>query len=342
MFKKHFHRRSTNIVFVIFRLVLSMVMFGLLFGGVYQAYKHFSGLDPFKLDPQAVLKSTLGEQLLKVLGQVSLRQDFGGQVSLSVSQRANTQSATQIKPLTPQTKYTFRFLLVADSHSDNANLKKAISQAKQAYPDLSFIIGLGDYTEVGTLVELRNVKIELDSSGLRYFLIPGDHDPWDSRDKQTEPTANFKTVFGPAYQSFTYQKYQFLLLYNSDNYKGMGDEQLKWLTSELQKAKDESLVSLVFVHEPLYHPSSDHFMGRVEQGLRQQAKMLIRQLKDLGIKKVFAGDTHYFSEYEEPEAGLPMMTIGAVTIERNPQTPRFAVVYVFEDGDTKIEDVEIK
>lgn len=319
MFKKHSGRRSTNIFFVIFRLILSVTMFIVLLGGVYAAYKHFSGLDPLKFDPQAILKKVLAEQQLLVV----------------------KESLTKSTPVA-SSKYVFRFLLVADSHSDNVNLKKAITQAKQQYPDVVFIIGLGDYTDVGTLEELNNAKIELDSSGLRYFLIPGDHDLWDARDKQTEPTANFKTVFGPTYQSFTYQKYQFLLLYNSDNYTGMGDEQLKWLTQELQKAKDESLVSLVFVHEPLYHPSSDHFMGRVEQSLKQQAKTLIRQLKDFGVKKVFAGDTHYFSEYEEPETKLSMVTVGAVAADRNPQVPRFSVVYVFENGLTKIEDVEIR
>ena len=132
MFKKHFHRRSTNIVFVIFRLVLSMVMFGLLFGGVYQAYKHFSGLDPFKLDPQAVAKDLLGvrtpQQILTVLSSVKLSPKIAQPVS------------------TPQV--AFKFLLVSDSHNDNANLSKAISQAKTNYP--VFVIGLGDYTNVGT------------------------------------------------------------------------------------------------------------------------------------------------------------------------------------------------
>ncbi|MBI2338510.1 hypothetical protein HYU95_05000, partial [Candidatus Daviesbacteria bacterium] len=61
-----------------------------------------------------------------------------------------------------------------------------------------------------------------------------------------------------------------------------------------------------------------------------------------GVKKVFAGDAHFFSEYSEAVTGLPMVTVGAVTIERNPQVPRFAVVSVFEDGETRVEDIEIK
>lgn len=311
--RKHQGRRSTNIVFVIFRLMLSLVMFGLLLGGVYSAYKHFSGFDPLKLDPQAI-----------------------------VSNLIQAKTPQQFIQATPNSAYEFRFVLMADSHNDSVNLKKAIAQVKQNYPDSQFIIGLGDYTEVGTLDELKKAKNEFDLSTLRYFLTSGDHDLWDSRDKQTDPPTNFKEIFGPLYQAFTFNGFRFIILYNSDNYLGLGHEQINWLTDELEKAKQEARGIFVFIHEPLYHPSSDHFMGRVEKQLQQQAESLIYQLKEAGVKKVFAGDVHYFSEYSEPKINLSMVTIGAITIERNPQSPRFAVVYVFEDGTTKVEDVEIK
>ena len=208
--------------------------------------------------------------------------------------------------------------------------------------NLQFIIGMGDYTEVGTLEELKEAKAEFDTSNLRYFLLAGDHDLWDSRDKQNDPLLNFRTTFGPSYQSFTYQNFLFLLLYNSDNYIGLPQEQFNWLSAELEKSKADTKGVLVFVHEPLYHPSSDHFMGRVEKNLKTQAKSLVYQFKEANVKKVFAGDTHIFGEYEEPETKLSMVTIGAVTIERNPQAPRFAVGDVFEDGEVRVEDVEIK
>ncbi|MBI2599986.1 hypothetical protein HYW43_03645 [Candidatus Daviesbacteria bacterium] len=83
-------------------------------------------------------------------------------------------------------------------------------------------------------------------------------------------------------------------------------------------------------------------MGSVENKLKLQAKSLIFQFKAAGVLKIFAGDIHYFSEYEEPETKLSMVTVGAVGIERNPQSPRFAVVTVMADGSTKVEDAEIK
>lgn len=327
MFGRHNKRRSTNIVFVLFRLVLSMMMFAVLLGGVYSAYKHFSGLDPLKLDPQAVLS--------EVLGVIS-------------SRKILVQQSNKIIPLdnpikTTNDKLEFQFLLLADTHNDNSDLNKALNQAKEKFPGLKFIIGLGDYTDVGTIAELKNAKNELDSSGLRYFLVAGDHDLWDSRNKQLAPATNYNEVFGPVFQSFLFNNFYFLLLDNSDDYKGFGETQQKWIESELEKAKKDSVRgAFVFLHEPLYHPSSDHVMGKVEKDLKQQARDLMFQLKSANVKRVFAGDIHFFSEYSEPVTGLPMVTTGAVTIERNPQAPRFAVVSVFENGSTKVQDVEIK
>lgn len=315
-----------------------MVMLAVLVVGIYAAYKHFSGYDPLKLDPQVVVKNVLAaktpQQIIGVLSSIKI-----GSKTLPINNQLVLENSTPDAAITP----VFRFLLVADSHNDNDDLSKAITQAKASYPDLKFIIGLGDYSDVGTNVELNNAKKELDSSGLRYFLIAGDHDLWDSRDKKMPATTNFNQVFGPLFQSFDYNNFNFLLLDNSDDYKGLGDTQQKWIENELEKIKQQSTRgTFVFLHEPLFHPSSDHVMGKIENGLKQQARDLMYQLKAAGVKKVFAGDIHFFSEYKEPVTALDMVTIGAVAIERNPQAPRFAVVSVFDDGTTKVDDVEIK
>lgn len=348
--KKHQQKRSTNLLFVIFRLCLSCIIFALLLGGVYSAYKHFTGLDPFKVDPQAVvinlLRSKTPQDAITALGSI--------QVTSGIAQKINERilgDNNQIIPADPQekkkpevkSKVVLRFLMVADSHSDNKNLAKALEQGKSQYPDIKFILGLGDYTEVGTITELKDAKKEFDLASLRYFLLPGDHDLWDARDKSIPPQSNFNQVFGPSYQSFSDSGYSFFLLYNSDNYQGLSEDQLSWLDKELEKAKNEDSKGIyVFAHVPLYHPSSDHVMGRVEEKLKRQAKNLIFTLKGAGVKAVVAGDTHYFSSYEEPETRLSMMTVGAVTLERNLQTPRYAVGEILEDGSLRVVDVEIK
>lgn len=336
MFKKH-HRRSANPIFVLFRLMLSLIMFAVLLAGVYSAYKHFSGLDPLKLDPQVMAKQLLGartpQQFLGVISSFKL--------SPKILPAARLPDGQGKQVLSETSSASFSFLLVSDSHDDNANLAKALTQSKPNSP--SFVIGLGDYTNVGTIEQLRAAKRQFDIAGLRYFLIAGDHDLWDSRDKQSLPSANFKSVFGPLYQSFEYQGFKFLLLDNSDNYKGISKEQKNWISAELEKARQENRKGVfAFISEPLFHPSSDHYMGKVDKTLKEQAQSLIYQLKDAGVKKVFSGDVHYFSEYEEPITKLPMVTIGAVTTDRNPQAPRYAIVRVYEDGSTRVEDIQIQ
>lgn len=345
--KHHQGRRSPNILFVIFRLFLSVFMFAVLMIGIYSAYKQFSGLDPLKLDPQALVRNLLAaktpKQFIDVLSSLKIDPNILGKSvrypDPPVGDNSNLESVEQLV----NKALLFRFLVLADSHSDNGNLKKTVNQAIQKYPDLKFIIGLGDYSKVGTVAELREAKDVLDGFSLRYFLVPGDHDLWDCRNRNLAPTNCYKEVFGPNYQTFTFEGFKFLLLDNSDDYTGFDITQLQWIESELEKAKEEPIKGMfVFLHEPLFHPSSDHVMGKVEKSLKQQARDLMFQLKDAGTKKVFAGDVHFFSEYSEPVTGLPMETIGAVTIERNLQAPRFAVVSAFEGGDVKVEDVEIK
>jgi len=210
--------------------------------------------------------------------------------------------------------------------------------------NLGFIIGLGDYTEVGTLDELEKAKKEFDQSGIRYFLAAGDHDLWDARDKQQDPTENFKTVFGLTYQSFSYKNAFFIIIYNSDNYLGVSDVQLAWIKEQLNKAQSQSEIETIFVflQEPLYHPSSNRIMGKTEDKLKEQAKNLTKILKEGKVKEVFAGDIHFFTRYQEPETGLAMTTIGAVASTRNTQAPRYGIVTVYGDGNYMVEDIEIK
>lgn len=340
MFRRHYKRRSTNLVFVIFRLLLSVAIFAVLAGGVYSAYKQFSGFDPITSDPKAIIANFLSSanlnSLVKLLPlEVKQKQDTSESTQGQNTQKKDVKSAqTKLK------KLLFTFALVADSHNDNALLKKALQQTK----DISFIIGVGDYSDVGTLQELQSAKQALDESKTRYFVVAGDHDLWDSRDKQKEPLFNFSQVFGPAWQIFEHQGVIFLLLHNSDNYKGFGEIQIQWLSQELEKIKkdDNANLILAFVHEPLYHPSSDHVMGRVEPSLKEQAKKVTKLLKEGGVKEVFAGDIHYFTRYTEPETGLNMTTVGAVTTARNTQLARFALVEIYDDGSYNVEDVEIK
>ncbi len=342
-------KRGTSLPFVIFRILLSLIIFGVLCMGLYAAYKQFSGVDPLKVDPKALVNN-----FLSVKSAASLISGFFKDKDINVP--VLNKIIPKVIPVEDEAstvdkdadkKIVFSYVLVADSHNENDYLKKALAQAKGDLGDkLQFVIGLGDYTEVGTLIELKDAKKVFDQNGIRYFVTSGDHDLWDGRDKQSLSSAisNYESVFGPPYQMFTHENVVFLILYNSDNYLGLGTQQREWLDRQLGVIKTQYQGKLVFVflHEPLYHLSSNRIMGKVKDELKTEAKELIIQLKEAGVKEVFAGDIHFFTKYQEPNTGLNMTTVGAVTSSRNAQSPRFAVVHVYDDGTYSVEDVEIK
>lgn len=344
MFRKHYKKRFTSLPFVIFRLLLSLVIFGILLSAAYSAFHYFSGVDVLKVDPKALI-GILSTKLptvtdLRLPSQI-LQPNVPNIASVSATPSPQLVEQKQQQPQKPDYSY-FEFMVVADSHNDNDNLAKALAQAKK--DQVRFVVGLGDYTDVGTLSELEKVKNEFEKAGMRYFVVPGDHDLWNSRDQQRSPTENFNGVFGPIYQSFAEEGVRLLLVYNSDNYLGLGQDQLKWLKSELDNMKNSSDTRLIFVflHEPLYHPSSIRIMGKVEEGLKGEARELLKMFKDGGVKEVFAGDTHYFTSYQEPETGLHMFTSGALTGLRNAQAPRYIKVKVYPDNKYVVEDVEVR
>ena len=130
--QRHHRKRSGNIFFVIFRLVLSVVMFAVLFGGMYAAFKYFSGFDPLKLDPEAVLKNLLSartpQQFIAALPELKLDKKILGESLEKKTQDALTQKD---EGTSSSQNVLFKFLLIADSHNDNINLKKALIEPQK-------------------------------------------------------------------------------------------------------------------------------------------------------------------------------------------------------------------
>lgn len=307
-------------------------------------------MDPLKIEPKTLVAGFLSSDEVvkvvdKVLGFKIPGLDKGTSPLIDKNQiiPADLKKAVSNNPPAQQKIVDFSFMLVADSHNDNSYLKRAMSQVNKSKKKVEFIIGLGDYTDVGTIGEMQLTKKEFDEGGIRYFLVPGDHDLWDSRNRQAPPTENFQQVFGPPYQSFDFKDFKFILINNSDNYLGLGQAQMEWLTNLLKQLKDNnSSKILVFLQEPLYHPSSDHVMGKVEASLKVQAGDLKKMFKENGVMEVFAGDLHYFTRYQDPDTNLKMTTVGALTSQRNTQAPRFAIVTIYTDGSYDVEDIEVK
>lgn len=337
--KKHSNGGVVGLV----RLFLSIIILLIMGVGLLLAYRNFSGVNPMTLSPSQLVRSFLSADsayafmtsLLTFSPSESLSKVTGSTTTESGTSSNETEEAITA-PL------SFKFAIIADPHKDMNNLKKALESAKKE--GVKFVVGIGDLSDVGTDDELRNSKEQFDMVGLPYYIVPGDRDLWDARDKGKDADHNFKEVFGSPYQSFAYDSVRFLLVYNSDNYKGLSELQLEWIDTELKRLQNEGTKKITFVAlaTPLFHPSSDHVMGKVTPQLKNQADHLISVFKKNGVEEVFAADTHYFTRYTEPTMDLKMTTVGAVTSDRNPQTPRYVLVEVYENNSYKVKETPLQ
>lgn len=341
MFGKSEHGRKKSSFFplVLFRMLLSLVMFLILGLLITQAFLYFSGAK-MEQDPLTFIK-TLSRDPKEALTSINISnlKDLRNISDLRNLSITKEEKAIPTLPPAPSGSPILKFALVADSHNDNGNLEKALNKAQEK--GAKFIIGLGDYTATGTIDELQKAKEVFDSAGLPYYLTAGDHDLWDSRDKKQVASQNYTQVFGSPYQSFVDSNIRFVIVYNSDNYEGVDSLQMQWLEEILGEVENHRPKALfVFLHEPLSHPTSDRVMGKTKEFITVQAVELAQILKKAKVSEVFAGDVHAYSKYEALE--LQMTTVGALTSERNLQLPRFALVDVFENGSYNVLDIELK
>lgn len=242
-------------------------------------------------------------------------------------------------------KPILRVALVADSHNENDLLAKALRQAQGK--GINFVIGLGDYTNLGTIEELKAARAKFDESKLEYFVTAGDRDGWENREEALRRSgvgvgdagsSNFREVFGEASRFFDREGIRFVILDNSDIYKGISDEDWQMLQGlTLQEApQGETLSGLkgltfVFAHKTPFHPESKHVMGEDSEQVSRQARKLMNILEENGVDGFFSGDLHFFAQFKSPGQSVRITTVGAVSSERNFQGPRFSVLTVYDD-----------
>jgi len=245
-----------------------------------------------------------------------------------------------------------RFAVMSDVHSDWENFQKALEKAKtdmEIGPSFvppvggttagkGFVIITGDLTTIGTKNELLEAKKILEESGLRYYVIPGNHDVWWGRKYKRDV---WEEVFGESFESFREDGAKFILINNGDAVGGINqfkvdeeETQMDWLKKETEECL--KVYCLVFMHIPLNHPNSLHVMGEESPLVASEAAELINLLVKNQVKEVFAGHLHFSSSYELD--GLKTTIVGAVTRDRNLQSPKFLEVWE-ENGNSRKEDV---
>jgi len=324
----------------IFRLLLAIIA-GLAFCVLlYFAFQHFSGIQP------AGLGIPYFEQLKKApvelparLGAASSWGYWEGRAAgllekvpffdkLSVYHE--WRQLVEDKALFVKKHVVLTVGLVSDSHEDNQMLQEAL--ARLAESEVDFVVHLGDLSRVGTKAELQLAQSVLLESGIDYAVVPGDHDLWAS-----EGLLFFQEVFGVPYQLVSRSGVCLLLIDDSSVSTGIDQTQWDWLVANLGADCPYGMYS--FMHIPPYHPSSNRAMGEKSAAVKRQARELLSLLAEQGVKEVFSGDIHLSSRFYDVETDLPITVVGALTRDRNLQTPRGGVLRVFSDSSWEYEEL---
>lgn len=209
-------------------------------------------------------------------------------------------------------KEIFKFAVMADIHNDTVSLNKALAQARGD----KFVVVAGDVTINGTENEENKIKNSLDGGQIKYYIVPGNHD-------------DYKDIwlFGKKYQSFKEGNFKLILIDNSSR-RGLGEEQKMWIENEVKECLVIKCAAVM--HMPLVNNFSKHIMGEDNQTAAGQVVWLKDKLLANGVKTGYSGHLHYSSDYVID--GWETVLVGAVSTERNTETPRFTEVTVYDDG----------
>lgn len=222
----------------------------------------------------------------------------------------------------PEKEVIVKWGMIADVHNDTNNFSKALSDMKAR--ELNFAIVIGDMTNGGTKKELEEAKKVLDEGGVRYYVVPGNHDLWLSEKIGSDV---FGQVFGDKYRSFKIGDEKFILI-NNGSWKGLGSMQKKWIEEEVKECK--VVHCMVFGHMPLKHNFSGHVMGEDSESVTKEAEWLEKLFVDNEIKEMYCGHLHYSTSYEIN--GIRYYLVGGASSDRNTQSPRYSIGEISDQG----------
>lgn len=234
----------------------------------------------------------------------------------------------------------FRFTAIADVHNSVVNLKQSTNLINQN--DSDFIIGLGDYTNTGTDAEFAKISEILKLFSKQAFYLPGDHDLWNGRDKTDNPLIYYHTYFSDPPEALVHKDVTFIFINNADIYQGVSKEEEGRIMQHIAQASTPTLV--IVSHKPMYHPLTIHRMGYINEEKVEkvafQAERIVQKVTEIKEKKAYMvhGDLHSSSTFSGPTDNTTNFTVGALTSQKNFQTPRYAQFTVYEDGAIKMED----
>jgi outer membrane protein assembly factor BamB/predicted MPP superfamily phosphohydrolase len=187
---------------------------------------------------------------------------------------------------------TFTFVQITDAHvsdsTSQADLKRVLDDVLSLEQPPAFILATGDLSDFGQKSTLSAYKEIMDTSGLPYYSLLGNHDTrWSglSRDQQTHLLQTPNPV------SFLYNGVQIIGLNSGLPLEAWGHispEQISWMKSEVD-ALPANMPRIVASHHPYLYPDRNYMPPNEE---------LLALLERTPVSLYLNGHGHSFKHWE--------------------------------------------
>ena len=188
----------------------------------------------------------------------------------------------------------YSFLVCGDPHGRTDLLSEIVAQAREG----EFLVVVGDITTGKGLQEMQGMKDYLDSTSIRYYVIPGDND-MPKGDRST-----FQAVFGPDYYSVDVQDTHLVFLDDAVQGVGVPHEEMAWLQEDLAAAGWDKLI-IAFAHVPPGAPVDMGSSGFLEDET-ESSRVMQDILAEAGAEVIYCGHIHAFMLYS---SGPPRVVV---------------------------------
>lgn len=197
-----------------------------------------------------------------------------------------------------------KIMFISDSHMNRQIFNSLRNSIQSLSPN--FLIHSGDLTNFGSKDELNAVKGDLDSLGIKYFAIPGDHDI-----AHTSSEENFNEFFSTPIK-VNYKGVNFLFIKNGFNFTPLSQDYYSNILSEIPNS------DVIILSQPIYVPEdnifSTKYMGSkfAFENLTETQELNLKVINSqrLGIlnriresknnKIIISGDHHRSATYPDP------------------------------------------
>ncbi len=334
-------RSSTSGFARFFRIITAVVVITAFVLGVSYTVKQ---LYDFKL-------TVFAEKADPYLGKVGLSTTKLGEVAGLLTKRIDDNVNTpEIKRNTHESSSSVsnendslnelgKFAVFSDIEGKNDSLKKLLGILNET--GISNAIILGDLTSYGDVESLSEVRGILESSGLNYYAVPGDHDLAASvEDGDTSGLANYKKIFGDIKTNAVIFGKKIILVNNSANHTVIDPETVRLFESNVGGA------DFIAMAQPLYNPILSRSMGVIDgvedTAVKEQADSMLSFIRQSKVAGIFSGDIHMSGDYVDPiRSSLHHYFVGSVTDTPSLPSPSFSIVTVYGDGRFNVEAIEL-